>query len=112
MIPAMATVVIAQGTEPDVLCRLVNGERVGTRFSPIHSAMESRKRYILSGRLSPGQIRVNEGAGAALKRGGSLLPIGVTHVSGEFERGDTVRVLDEGGVVLQAGEQLGPVVHH
>jgi glutamate 5-kinase len=89
------TVVIAQGTEPDVLCRLVNGERVGTRFTPVRSAMESRKRYILSGRLSPGQITVNEGARAALKRGGSLLPIGVTQVSGEFDRGDTVRVLDE-----------------
>jgi glutamate 5-kinase len=97
------TVVIAQGTEPDVLCRLVNGERVGTRFAPIHSAMESRKRYILSGRLSPGQIRVNEGAGAALKRGGSLLPIGVTQVSGEFDRGDMVRVLDEGGRELARG---------
>ena len=97
------TVVIAQGTAPDVLCRLVNGERVGTRFAPVHSAMESRKRYILSGRLSPGQITVNEGAGAALKRGGSLLPIGVTQVSGEFDRGDTVRVLDEGGRELARG---------
>ena len=61
-----------------MLCRLVNGERVGTRFAPIISAIESRKRYILSGRLSPGQITVNAGAAAALKRGGSLLPIGVT----------------------------------
>ena len=96
-------VVIAQGNEPDVLCRLVNGERVGTRFTPVRSAMESRKRYILSGRLSPGQITVNEGAGAALKRGGSLLPVGVMQVSGEFDRGDTVRVLDERGRELARG---------
>ncbi|HUG33272.1 MAG TPA: PUA domain-containing protein, partial [Anaerolineales bacterium] len=33
----------------------------------------------------------------ALKTGGSLLPVGVILVSGEFDRGDTVRVLDEGG---------------
>lgn len=97
------TVVIAQGTEPDVLARLVNGERIGTRFAPINSAMESRKRYILSGRLSPGQITVNEGAGTALKRGGSLLPIGVTQIAGEFDRGDTVRVLDPGGRELARG---------
>ena len=97
------TVVIAQGTEPDVICRLVDGERVGTRFAPVRSAMESRKRYILSGRLSPGQVTVNEGAGAALKRGGSLLPVGVTQVSGEFDRGDMVRVLDERGRELARG---------
>jgi len=95
--------VIANGTEPNVLTRLVNNERLGTRFAPILSTLESRKRYILSGRLAPGQITVNEGAASALKRGGSLLPIGVTQVSGEFDRGDTVRVLDPNGRELARG---------
>jgi len=97
------TVVIAQGTELNVLSRLANGERVGTRFAPVISALESRKRYILSGRLAPGQITVNEGAASAINRGGSLLPIGITQVSGEFDRGDTVRVLDESGRELARG---------
>ncbi len=97
------TVVIAQGTEPNVLSRLANGEQVGTRFAPVISALESRKRYILSGRLAPGQITVNEGAASAINRGGSLLPIGITQVSGEFDRGDTVRVLDESGRELARG---------
>ena len=35
------TVVIAHGTETDVVRRLVNGERVGTRFAPVNSAMET-----------------------------------------------------------------------
>mgnify|MGYP001259414573 CR=1 FL=1 len=83
--------------------RLASNERLGTRFAPAISTLESRKRYILSGRLSPGQITVNEGAASALKRGGSLLPIGVTQVSGEFDRGDTVRVLDEKGRELARG---------
>lgn len=96
-------VIIASGTEPNALTRLANGERIGTHFTPILSALESRKRYILSGRLAPGQITVNEGAAAALKRGGSLLPIGVIQVSGEFDRGDTVRVLDEEGRELARG---------
>jgi glutamate 5-kinase len=97
------TVVIAQGTEPGVLLRLVKGERLGTRFTPIISALESRKRYILTGRLAPGKITVNKGAIQALKSGGSLLAVGVTLVSGEFDRGDTVRVLDEGGRELARG---------
>lgn len=97
------TVVIAQGNEPNILTRLADGEKLGTRFTPIISALESRKRYILSGRLSPGQITVNDGAASALKKGGSLLPIGVTHISGDFDRGDTVRVLDVSGRELARG---------
>ena len=37
------TVVIAHGSEPNVLSRLVDGERLGTRFAPLISALESRK---------------------------------------------------------------------
>jgi glutamate 5-kinase len=97
------TVVIAGGNETDVLLRLVHGERLGTRFMPVVSALEGRKRYILSGQLAPGQIAVNDGAAQALKRGGSLLPVGVTSVSGEFDRGDTVRVLDDSKRELARG---------
>jgi len=88
------TCLIANGSEPDILIRLVNGEKLGTRFLPVASAVESRKRYILSARRSAGQVNVDEGAAKALRKGGSLLPVGVLTVSGAFERGDTVRVLD------------------
>jgi glutamate 5-kinase len=97
------TVVIAHGSEPDVLVRLVKDERLGTRFAPIVSALESRKRYILAGRLAPGQIIVNTGAAQALQRGGSLLSVGITSVFGNFDRGDTVRVHDETGRELARG---------
>ena len=97
------TVVIAKGTEPNVLPRIANNERIGTRFAPVISALESRKRYILAGRLAPGQITVNEGAASAIIRGGSLLPIGITQVSGDFDRGDTVRILNENGNELARG---------
>jgi len=88
------TCLIANGGEADVLIRLVNGEKLGTRFLPVASAVESRKRYILSARRAPGVLTVDDGAAKALRRGGSLLPVGLVTVSGAFERGDTVRVLD------------------
>lgn len=91
---AGVTCVIASGKEADVLVRLINGEKLGTRFLPVVTALESRKRYILSARKAPGLVKVDEGAAKALKRGGSLLPVGVAAVSGKFERGDTVRVVD------------------
>ena len=89
-----STCLIANGGEPNVLIRLVNGEKLGTRFLPVASAVESRKRYILSGRRAPGFLVVDDGAARALHQGGSLLPVGLVTVSGAFERGDTVRVLD------------------
>jgi len=87
-----AGVVIASGAAPDAVLRVVAGERLGTRFSPVATAIESRKRYILSGGRASGRVRVDEGAAQALERGSSLLPVGVVGVEGEFDRGDTIRV--------------------
>ena len=95
--------VIASSAEADILIRLVNGEKIGTLFPAAVTAIESRKRYIMSARRAPGQLSVDAGAAAALQRGSSLLPIGVTQVSGKFERGDTVRIVDEDGHELARG---------
>lgn len=97
------TVIIARGTEPDVLNRVVGGERVGTWFWPIATAVESRKRYILAGGRAPGAVTVDDGAARALRGGSSLLPVGVRATEGEFERGDTVRVLDAAGREIARG---------
>jgi glutamate 5-kinase len=95
--------VIAAGDEPDVLPRLVNGESLGTRFLPVVSRVESRKRWILAGPLR-GEISVDEGAAEALlQRGKSLLAVGVIDVQGEFERGQTVRLLGPGGREIARG---------
>jgi len=96
-------VVIASGTEPDVLPRLVSGEKIGTWFAPVATALESRKRYILSGGRAPGAVRINAGAENALRQGGSLLPVGATGVEGLFERGDTVRVVNDAGREIARG---------
>ena len=50
-----------------------------------------------------GQITVDEGAAAALRRGKSLLPAGVRGVSGDFERGDPISVVDGSGQAVAAG---------
>ncbi len=89
-----AAVVIAAGSEPDVLLRIANNERLGTHFTPLISTLESRKRYILAGMRSHGLVQADAGAIQALRRGGSLLPVGMTAVEGSFERGDSVRILD------------------
>ncbi len=98
------TVVIAAGDEENVLTRLVAGESIGTRFSPLTTTMESRKRFILAGGNNiHGTLSVDAGAEKALRKGGSLLPVGITDLKGKFDRGDTVRVVNSGGSEVARG---------
>jgi glutamate 5-kinase len=98
------TVVIAAGDEENVLTRLAQGEKLGTRFSPLATTLEGRKRYILAGgNKLPGVLQVDAGAAKALRKGSSLLPVGVKRVSGEFDSGDTVKVVDTSGRELARG---------
>ncbi len=63
-----------------------------TWFTPLGDPKSARKRWIAA--LKPqGDITVDAGAAAALGRGKSLLPAGVTAVDGVFARGDLVAIL-------------------
>jgi len=46
---------------------------------------------------------VDDGAAQALRRGSSLLPVGVVSATGRFQRGDTVRVACADGRELARG---------
>jgi len=88
-------VIIANGDVQDVLLRLVSGEMIGTRIMPLLGKPESRKRFMLAGFIRRAHIRIDSGAANAIRKGGSLLPVGVIDVQGKFERGDIVRIKDE-----------------
>ena len=98
------TVVIAAGDEENVLTRLARGEKLGTRFSALATTLEGRKRYILAGgnQLS-GVLVVDAGAARALRKGSSLLPVGVKRLTREFACGDTVKVVDSSGSEIARG---------
>jgi glutamate 5-kinase len=113
-----ATVIIARGGDPDVILRLVQGEDLGTCFLPVATAVESRKRYLLAANQAKGVIGVDEGAAQAIRKGGSLLPVGVLQFEGIFERGDTVRVMGPAareiarGLVNYASADLLRIIGH
>lgn len=97
-------VVIAAGRAPDVISRIVAGEAVGTRFPALEAPLANRKRWILAGPTPSGAINVDAGAARALcDGGGSLLPAGITAVTGRFERGDAVYILGPGERRLARG---------
>ena len=98
-----AKVVIAQGGEPDVLVRVAAGEQVGTHFQPSGTTLESRKRFILAGGQAIGALHIDQGAFTAIQEGGSLLPVGIVQVEGEFRRGDTVGVFGPSGKEIAKG---------
>lgn len=97
-----AKVIIARGTTPDVILRLLAGEPLGTTFTPLDSAREGFKRYVLTGGNS-GKIHIDAGAAEAILRGSSLLPAGISRASGDFGRGQTVSVIGPDSVELARG---------
>ena len=98
------TVVIADGKEPDVMRRVIAGEPLGTRFVPISSKLESRKRWMLSGLSTRGKLTVDSGAAQALKKQKrSLLAAGIEQIEGEFQRGDIVNIYEPNGSRLGCG---------
>ena len=93
---------VAIGHEMHPLKRIETGARCSW-FYPATNPVTVRKQWI-AGSLKPaGELHVDEGAAAALKRGKSLLPAGVTHVKGKFERGDALLVRDAEGSEIARG---------
>ena len=72
-----------------------------TWFLPVTSPAAARKQWI-AGMKPVGQLVVDAGAAAALRRGKSLLPAGVRAVDGAFQRGDPVSIVDTDGRALGA----------
>lgn len=73
-----------------------------TWFIPSLDPAQARKGWI-SSLKTKGHIAVDAGALKALQAGKSLLPAGVTAVSGGFERGDAVAILGPDGETLGGG---------
>jgi len=99
---AGAAMVIASGKVAHPLAAIDAGARC-TWFAAQATPASARKAWI-AGHIEPrGAISIDAGAAAALKRGKSLLPAGVTAVSGSFARGDTVVIVNGDGAEIGRG---------
>lgn len=99
-----ASTVVCSGREADVLVRLSRGEALGTEFVADTPRLAARKQWLAGQVQLRGSVRVDAGAVRALRDDGkSLLPIGVTEVAGDFDRGDLVAVLGPDGAELARG---------
>lgn len=96
--------IIASGTVDNILLKLEAGEEHGTLLSPEHEAIAARKQWLANQLNVNGSVQLDEGAANALINSGvSLLAVGVTKVSGEFQRGDLVSCLSHDGKEIARG---------
>ena len=80
---------IASGRQPEVLTRLMAGERLGTLLRPDQAPIAARKRWLAGQLQVRGTLTLDAGAVKVLRESGSsLLAVGVKAVAGQFRRGD------------------------
>jgi len=99
-----ASTVIAWGREPDALLRLSQGDNMGTMLVAQTAKQQARKQWMADHLQLRGSVTVDAGAAhKVLTEGKSLLPIGMSAVTGDFSRGDVIAIRDEQGVEIARG---------
>lgn len=99
-----ASTIIANGRIDNVLQSIYAGDDVGTLLVSDQNRIGARKQWIANQLHVKGELMLDDGATRVLKDSGkSLLPIGVTHVSGQFERGELVRCVNPEGKEIARG---------
>jgi len=77
--------------------------RVYTHFKPKISSLDAKKKWIIGSLSSSGLIYVDQGASRALNNGKSLLAAGVTKITGSFNKGENVLIVDQNNKHLARG---------
>ena len=99
-----ALAVIADGREPQVVRHIADGAIIGTLFTTEKQPQPARKQWLASLLYPKGQLVLDAGAVKGVSQAGrSILPVGVTAVTGDFLRGDLVRCVDTAGEEIARG---------
>ena len=99
---AGCSTIVASGVVENPLRALLEGSRC-TVLHATGSPASARKQWLAGALEAAGELVLDDGAVAALGEGNSLLPVGVTAVSGEFHRGDVIILKDSSGAEIGRG---------
>ena len=69
--------------------------KIYTHFTPKISSLDAKKKWIIGSLNSSGIIFIDQGASNALNNGKSLLAAGITKISGSFNKGENVLIVDQ-----------------
>lgn len=101
---AGCAVIMANGSQENILDTVFAGQTVGTLFQPQGEHLPAWKRWLGFTAQPKGTLTVDAGARRAiLELGKSLLPVGVKAVAGEFRKGDPISICDESGIEIARG---------
>ena len=84
---------ISSGKVNNPIQNILNRKKY-TWFVPKINLYNAKKKWIMGTIKTKGTIIVDQGAAVALSVGKSLLPVGIVDLTGSFQRGDTVSVVD------------------
>lgn len=100
------SVFVGTGRGKEKLADILTGKGDGTYIGgPFHSQMHMKKQWIAFHSPVRGVIEIDEGAEKAIvQHGKSLLPVGITKVSGEFGAMDVVEVRNQKGQIIGKGQ--------
>jgi glutamate 5-kinase len=87
--------VIISGVKGDRPFQDALAGKCGTTFRPRKSNLKARQKWLASGSITLGGIRIDRGAEKALSSRKSLLTVGISGVNGAFSAGEVVQLLNE-----------------
>lgn len=90
------TVHVMSGQKPTMILDILDGKSCGTTFLPRSNPIDARKAWIAFGAPPKGKLFIDEGALRAIRKGKSLLPVGIKKMSGKFGRGSAIEIVFEG----------------
>ena len=111
------TMIIANGLYLNPIDKIIR-ENNCTLFVSKVSKLDARKKWIISSISPKGELIIDEGAKKALKNGKSLLATGIKKVSGKFNKGDHIKILDKTnkecarGLSSFSSNEIGKILGH
>jgi glutamate 5-kinase len=93
---------LANGKKNNPIKNMIKN-KIYTHFTPKISSLDAKKKWIIGSLSSTGIIFVDQGASRAMNNGKSLLAAGITKITGYFNKGENVLIVDQNEKHLARG---------
>ena len=93
---------LANGKKDNPIKNMIKN-KIYTHFIPKISSLDAKKKWIIGSLNSSGIIFIDHGASRALNNGKSLLAAGITKITGSFNKGENVLIVDQNEKHLARG---------
>ena len=85
---------LANGKKKNPIKNMIKN-KIYTHFTPKISSLDAKKKWIIGSLNSTGVIHIDQGAARALNNGKSLLAAGISKITGSFNKGENVLIVDQ-----------------